>query len=63
MPINCPIRGGTGKLKDPVTAPMIIQTEKSKIAKKLHKSGYSYREIMKVLNYKSTNSVSKLLNM
>lgn len=63
MPINCPICKGTGKLREPVTAPKIIQTEKAKIAKKLRGAGYSFREIMKVLNYKSTNSVSKLLNM
>lgn len=57
--IDCPICKGSGE----VLAPKPVESidKKIKAAKELKKAGFSFREIMKLMNYKSTRSVSYLL--
>lgn len=61
MRITCPVCNGNGKIDEPANIRKDLLKEKSKIAKTLRESGYSIREIMRIMNYKSTNSVSLLL--
>ncbi len=58
--IECPICFGTGSIDAP--KPQTKIEERVKQAKSLKKSGFSFREIMKIMEYKSTRSVSYLLN-
>lgn len=57
--IDCPVCKGSGE----VFAPKPVESidKKIKAAKELKKAGFSFREIMKLMNYKSTRSVSYLL--
>jgi len=52
--------GGSGKIKQPHFKQKIMK-EKERMAKKMRKQGYSIREIMVTMNYKSTRSVTMLL--
>ena len=53
---------GSGKIKQPHFQQKIM-SEKSRMAKKMRKQGYSYREIMVAMGYKSSRSVGMLLEM
>lgn len=56
---NCPICNGTGKIDKPA---MINQMQqKINVAKLLRDNGYSIRQIMNLMGYKSTRSVTNLL--
>lgn len=52
---------GCGKVNAPLFRQKLMK-EKKATAKRMRVQGYSIREIMKAMNYKSPNSVSKLLN-
>ncbi len=58
---DCPICGGTGKIEPPNHKEVDMIEVKKDMAIKLHSKGYSYRQIMKALGYKSTRSISLLL--
>lgn len=57
--IDCPICKGSGKVVAPKPEKKIA--DKVKQAKSLKKAGFSFREIMQIMEYKSTRSVSYLL--
>jgi nanoRNase/pAp phosphatase (c-di-AMP/oligoRNAs hydrolase) len=60
MRIPCPMCKGCGE----ITAPQLkrkIMDEKRLTAKKLREQGYSIREIMRLMNYKSPRTVVVLL--
>jgi hypothetical protein len=59
--IQCPICKGKGVLTEPLTIPKDLAKERIVIAKALREKGYSIREIMKLMNYKSPLSVTLLL--
>lgn len=60
--IQCPICKGKGKIIAPYQFPYLrIEIDSSKIAEELRKSGYSLREIGKLLGYKNPESVKWLL--
>lgn len=59
--IECPICKGSGRLQEPLNLPKNLRDERVKIAHALKEKGYSHREIMRLLNYKSTLSVTLLL--
>jgi len=56
--MKCPLCNGSG-----ITEPQQKRTaeEKRKLAVKMRGLGFSFREIMNALGYKSPNSVSKAL--
>lgn len=56
--INCPVCKGVGQIVAPKPSEDI--GKKVRAAKELKKAGFSFREIMKFMNYKSTRSVSYL---
>jgi len=53
---------GAGTIDPPAKTVEARMRRKSDIAKKLKSEGYTVREIMALMAYKSTNSVSVLLN-
>lgn len=57
--IDCPVCKGSGELEAPKPEKKIA--DKVKQAKSLKKAGFSFREIMQIMEYKSTRSVSYLL--
>lgn len=57
--IECPVCLGWGELDAP--KPDKQMSDKVKAAKALKKAGFSFREIMKLMDYKSPRSVSYLL--
>jgi hypothetical protein len=57
----CPICKGHGKLDYPAHMVIDEAAVKKEMALKLHEKGFSYRQIMKALGYKSTRSISLLL--
>lgn len=59
--IKCPICKGSGKLPETYDHRKLRVLDKKIMAKLLRKEGYSIREIMRFLEYKSTRSVSDLL--
>lgn len=59
--IKCPMCEGCGEINPPHLKQKILK-EKIKTAKSLKDSGYSIREIMRIMNYKSPRSVQDLLN-
>lgn len=58
----CPICKGTGTLEVPTFKQKALQ-EKRTTAKALKEQGYSIREIMKIMKYKSPRSVQTLLQI
>lgn len=60
--IKCPICKGHGEVDGPANAVAARQRRQSDVAKKLKSEGYTVREIMALMGYKSTNSVSVLIN-
>lgn len=59
--IKCPMCKGCGEINPPHLKQKIIK-EKVKAAKSLKNSGYSIREIMRIMNYKSPRSIQDLLS-
>lgn len=57
--VDCPICKGEGKIEAP--KPEKRMADKVKQAKSLKKAGFSFREIMAIMEYKSTRSVDYLL--
>ena len=55
--MKCPCCKGTGRLKD---RPLDI-TFKKQLAKVLSQLGFTVREIQKMLDYKSPNSIQRFL--
>jgi transposase len=60
MDICCPICKGSGTLNAPTFKQKALQ-EKRKTAISLKKQGYSIREIMKIMGYKSPRSIQTLI--
>jgi len=58
---ECPLCKGRGKLKMPFRYKVDRVAMNKVMAKLLRKEGYSIRQIMKYLKYKSTQSVVMLL--
>ena len=60
---KCPICNGTGEYELPLPARMKVdKTEiKKRIAIELHAKGYSIRQIMRALDYKSPRSIQVLI--
>lgn len=56
---KCPICGGKGVLTRPRKKAL---ADRAHLVELLSAKGYSYREIAKVLNLKSTNAVSRALH-
>ena len=52
---------GCGEINAPLFRQKLMK-EKEATAKRMRKEGYSIREIMKTMKYKSPRSVDKLLN-
>lgn len=59
--MKCPTCKGHGEIEKPGNTIVSRQRRRKEIAKTLRSEGYSIREIMALMSYKSTNSVSKLL--
>jgi hypothetical protein len=59
--MKCPICKGTGELKEPHARWVGKVADKKVMAILLRKEGYSIRQIMKFLEYKSPESVQSLL--
>lgn len=57
----CPMCKGAGKIKEPKGKEPARQRRKSEIANQLRDDGYTIREIMGYMGYKSTTSVQLLL--
>lgn len=60
MKEKCPICKGKGVIDAPALRNKEMKAKKD-IAKILQREGYSMREIMRLMNYKSTRSVTYLL--
>jgi hypothetical protein len=59
--IKCPTCKGKGELEKPKSTIPARQRRRSDIANKLRSEGYTIREIMALMGYKSTTSVQLLL--
>jgi hypothetical protein len=59
--IKCPICGGSGTITAPQNIPKDLLKERVRVAKTLKEGGYSIREIMQIMNYKSPRSIQILL--
>jgi hypothetical protein len=59
--IQCPVCKGNGHLKKPGLKIEARIRRRKDIAHKLRSEGYTIREIMALMGYKSTNSVAVLL--
>lgn len=59
---KCPVCKGVGSLPKPKQTIESRQRRRSDIANKLRGEGYTIREIMSLMGYKSTNSVAILLD-
>jgi hypothetical protein len=59
--VKCICCNGTGTMDEPNHKEVDMIEVKKEMALKLHSKGYSYRQIMKALGYKSTRSISLLL--
>ena len=57
---KCPMCNGCGEIKQPHFQQKIMK-EKSLMAQRMREQGYSIREIMKTMGYKSPKSVMDLL--
>lgn len=60
MKIKCPICKGEGEINAPSLRHKRMAA-KTVIAQNLKDEGYSFREIMRIMGYKSTRSVGVLL--
>lgn len=60
-PIKCPICKGSGRLPKSYDHRKLKVIDKKVMAKLLRKEGYSIREIMRFLEYKSPRSVHRLV--
>jgi hypothetical protein len=60
--IKCPVCDGKGNVQLPNTINVDTLSIKRYMVKHLHEKGYSMRQIMRALNYKSTRSVSLIIH-
>ncbi len=60
MKIKCPMCEGCGEIEAPHFKQKIME-EKRATAKRMRAQGYSIREVMKTIGYKSPRSVQMLL--
>lgn len=60
--IKCPVCKGHGELDKPEQKVAARVRRRKDIANKLRAEGYTIREIMALMGYKSTNSVAVLLD-
>jgi len=61
MKIKCPMCEGCGEIDAPLFRQKLMK-EKEITAKRMRKQGYSMREIMEAMGYKSPRSIFQLLN-
>lgn len=59
---NCPVCKGAGVFELPKKIKESDYEIKKFLVKYMHQKGYSIRQIMRGLNYKSPQSVSKIIN-
>lgn len=59
--VKCPVCKGHGEIEKAGNQIAARQRRRKDIAQKLRSEGYSIREIMALMGYKSTNSVAILL--
>lgn len=59
--IECPICKGSGKIKGAKKTAETRKRRRADIAKRLKEEGYSIREIMALMGYKSPQSITLLL--
>lgn len=59
--VKCPVCKGSGEVLRANNTIKSRQRRRSDIANKLRSEGYTIREIMALMGYKSTNSVAILL--
>lgn len=57
----CPTCHGTGDIGEPKHKEINTLNLKKELANRLHKQGFSMRQIMRALNYKSVRSVHLLI--
>lgn len=57
----CPICKGIGRLESPFSKKKSEARDKHSIALMLREEGYSIRQIMRFLDYKSPNTVQEIL--
>lgn len=57
---KCPICKGCGEIESPHLKNKALRQKKD-VANILHKEGYSMREIMRLMNFKSPHSVDRLI--
>lgn len=62
MKIECPACKGSGYVDIPAAIKQDAIKVKAGIAKELKRKGYTVREIMLVMGYKSTSAIQFLLN-
>ena len=62
MESRCPICGGSGELPESYKNKSQKVINNKIMARVLKKEGYSVRQIMKFMDYKSPNSVQKFLH-
>lgn len=60
--IKCPICLGKGEVQKPSKNVEARKRRQSDVANTLRAEGYTIREIMALMNYKSPNSIAILLN-
>lgn len=60
--IKCPVCLGKGEVEKPSQNVQARKRRQSDVANTLRSEGYTIREIMALMGYKSTNSVAILLN-
>jgi hypothetical protein len=59
---KCPVCKGSGKVSEPGNDKAAKFKRKSEAVNKLVNDGYSYREIMALMGFKSTSHVSYYVN-
>jgi hypothetical protein len=59
--MKCPVCNGTGDIGEPKHKEIQIVEVKREMALKLHKQGFSLRQIQKALGYKNVRSIAYLI--
>lgn len=59
--MKCPICKGTGKIEEPINYEEKAKLN-AKIAKDLIKAGYSFRQAMRIMGYKSPSTIQHFVN-
>ena len=58
--MKCPVCRGKGNIAEPRNPQMELKL-REKTVRELKEKGFGFREIMLIVGYKSTNSISKIL--